>query len=99
MPYVVTDRCIGVKDLSCIDVCPVDCIYHEDDADKMVYINIDECIACAACVPVCPPDAIQLAFDLEGTPDEVFTDLAATWVADHETGRARLEEILAERAG
>ncbi|HJN91190.1 MAG TPA: ferredoxin, partial [Dehalococcoidia bacterium] len=43
MPYVVTDPCVGNKDLTCIDVCPVDCIYDGGDVDKMVYINVDEC--------------------------------------------------------
>ena len=41
MPYVVTDRCIGTKDLTCIDVCPVDCIYDGGAEDKMVYIDVD----------------------------------------------------------
>ena len=26
MTYVITEACIGVKDRSCVDVCPVDCI-------------------------------------------------------------------------
>ncbi|MGH2498410.1 MAG: 4Fe-4S dicluster domain-containing protein [Ktedonobacteraceae bacterium] len=27
MTYVITQPCIGVKDGSCVDVCPVDCIH------------------------------------------------------------------------
>ncbi|HYT46384.1 MAG TPA: ferredoxin, partial [Methylomirabilota bacterium] len=27
MTYVITQPCIGVKDASCVDVCPVDCIH------------------------------------------------------------------------
>jgi NAD-dependent dihydropyrimidine dehydrogenase PreA subunit len=27
MTYVIADPCIDVKDLSCIEVCPVDCIH------------------------------------------------------------------------
>jgi NAD-dependent dihydropyrimidine dehydrogenase PreA subunit len=27
MTYVITAPCIGVKDGSCVDVCPVDCIH------------------------------------------------------------------------
>jgi ferredoxin len=42
LPYVVTEPCIGVKDKSCITVCPVDCIYEGPD---MVYIHPDECIS------------------------------------------------------
>ena len=57
MTYVVTETCIDLKDKSCIEVCPVDCI-HEVDADRMVYIDPDECIDCGACVDPCPVDAI-----------------------------------------
>ena len=98
MPYVVTDRCIGTKDLTCIDVCPVDCIYDGGAEDKMVYIDVDSCIACGACIPVCPADAIELVYDVEGTPDKVFTHLAAAWVLDRPAGRQQLEQILGERA-
>jgi ferredoxin len=44
MTYVIAEPCIGVKDRSCLDVCPVDCIY--------------EGIDCGACVPECPVTAI-----------------------------------------
>ncbi|MBI4421919.1 MAG: ferredoxin, partial [Gemmatimonadetes bacterium] len=27
MPYIIAEPCINVKDRSCVDVCPVDCIY------------------------------------------------------------------------
>ena len=27
MTYIITEPCVGVKDASCVDVCPVDCIY------------------------------------------------------------------------
>ena len=55
MAYIITDPCVDVKDASCVDVCPVDCIY---EGDRMYYINPDECIDCAACEPVCPVAAI-----------------------------------------
>src|SRR5205085_10947493 len=55
--YVITQPCIGVKDASCVEVCPVDCI-HTDDAAEMYYIDPDECIDCGACVDPCPVDAI-----------------------------------------
>ena len=57
MTYVIVETCIGVKDASCIDVCPMDCI-HGNEADQMLYIDPEECIDCAGCVPVCPVDAI-----------------------------------------
>ena len=30
MAYVITQPCIGTKDASCVEVCPVDCISLED---------------------------------------------------------------------
>ncbi|MCH7997185.1 MAG: ferredoxin family protein [Chloroflexi bacterium] len=59
MTYIIAEPCIGVKDLSCVEVCPVDCIYPADgEGDTMLYIDPDECIDCAACEPVCPVTAI-----------------------------------------
>jgi ferredoxin len=55
--YVIVQPCVGVKDASCVEVCPVDCI-HSDDAATMYYIDPDECIDCGACVDPCPVDAI-----------------------------------------
>jgi ferredoxin len=55
MPYVIAEPCIGVKDASCVDVCPVNCIYEADD---QYVINPDECIDCAACEVACPVSAI-----------------------------------------
>ena len=57
MTYVITEPCVGVKDGSCVDVCPVDCI-HSSDSEDMFYIDPVECIDCAACEPVCPVTAI-----------------------------------------
>ena len=57
MTYVIAEPCIGVKDKSCIDVCPMDCI-HGTDADEMLYIEPEDCIDCGACVPACPVEAI-----------------------------------------
>jgi ferredoxin len=57
MAYVICEPCIGVKDGSCVEVCPVDCI-HTTEEDDMYYINPDECIDCGACVDPCPVDAI-----------------------------------------
>jgi len=57
MTFVITEPCIGVKDASCVTVCPVDCIYSDDNADQY-YINPDECIDCGACEPECPVSAI-----------------------------------------
>ncbi len=31
MAYVITEACIGTKDASCTEVCPVDCIHPTPD--------------------------------------------------------------------
>ena len=55
MAYVITSPCIGVKDASCVEECPVDCIHEGED---QYYIDPDVCIDCGACEPVCPVEAI-----------------------------------------
>ena len=55
MAYVITQPCIGVKDASCVDVCPVDCI---EEGEDMFYIDPDVCIDCGACVAACPVDGM-----------------------------------------
>ena len=57
MPYVIAEPCVGVKDKSCVAVCPVDCIHGTDDDDQL-YIDPAECIDCGLCEPECPVDAI-----------------------------------------
>jgi ferredoxin len=61
--YVINEPCLGEKDTSCVEVCPVDCIHPTPDepgfaeADQL-YIDPAECIDCDACVEACPVDAI-----------------------------------------
>ena len=55
MTYIIAEPCIDVKDLSCVDVCPVDCIH---EAKRILVIDSEECIDCAACEPECPVEAI-----------------------------------------
>ncbi len=63
MTYVIAEPCIGEKDASCTEVCPVDCIHPTQDEPgfaeaTMLYIDPEECIDCDACVEACPVDAI-----------------------------------------
>jgi NAD-dependent dihydropyrimidine dehydrogenase PreA subunit len=63
MTYVIVSPCVGLKDGSCVDVCPVDCIHPaagESDYENVqqLFINPDECIDCGACEPACPVSAI-----------------------------------------
>jgi NAD-dependent dihydropyrimidine dehydrogenase PreA subunit len=66
MAYVITEPCIGTKDASCVDVCPVDCIHTTED-DEQYFIDPDICIDCEACVFVCPVTAI---FYEEDVPED-----------------------------
>ena len=61
MTHVVTDACILCKYTDCVDVCPVDA-FHE--GPNCLFINPDECIDCAVCVPECPADAIYAEEDV-----------------------------------
>jgi NAD-dependent dihydropyrimidine dehydrogenase PreA subunit len=45
MTYIIGEPCIDIKDRSCVDVCPVDCIH---EADRMLVIDPEECIDCFA---------------------------------------------------
>jgi ferredoxin len=63
MPYVITEPCIGTKDRSCVDVCPVDCIHGTED-DAQLYIDPEVCIDCGACVSACPVEAIYADADV-----------------------------------
>ncbi len=45
MTYIIAEPCIDIKDRSCVDVCPVDCIH---EADRMLVIDPEECIDCFA---------------------------------------------------
>lgn len=91
MTYVVTATCIDVKDKSCIEVCPVDCI-HEVDEDRMVFIDPDECIDCGACVDPCPVDAIFAEEDVpaDQTP---FVQVNKTYFSDKSAARSAVDEV------
>jgi NAD-dependent dihydropyrimidine dehydrogenase PreA subunit len=77
MAYIITEPCIGTKDKSCVDVCPVDCIHGKDD-DEMLYIDPEVCIDCGACEPACP---VQAIFPADLTPDKWkhFIQMNADW--------------------
>jgi NAD-dependent dihydropyrimidine dehydrogenase PreA subunit len=43
--YIIAEPCIDIKDKSCIDVCPVDCIH---EFERILVIDPEECIDCFA---------------------------------------------------
>jgi NAD-dependent dihydropyrimidine dehydrogenase PreA subunit len=95
MAYVVTLKCIGTTDHSCVVVCPVDCFYRhrdgslnkkyerparKDGEEGMLVINPDECINCGACETECPVEAI---YEDTSIPEEYkeFADINEKAVA------------------
>jgi ferredoxin len=37
--YVIAEPCVDTMELSCLAVCPVDCIHYEPGVDRMMYID------------------------------------------------------------
>ena len=88
MTYVIAEPCIDVLDISCVSVCPVDCIHFEEGVDRKLFIDPNECIDCGACEPECPVNAI---FPEESLPAEWanYTAIDATWFTDKGRGPRR----------
>jgi NAD-dependent dihydropyrimidine dehydrogenase PreA subunit len=72
MTYIIAEPCIDIKDLSCVDVCPVDCIHQ---ADRILVIDPEECIDCFA-----PSEEFLTSYglrtfaEMENTACRVLTD-------------------------
>ncbi|MEM8874200.1 MAG: 4Fe-4S binding protein [Planctomycetota bacterium] len=88
MAHVIAEPCIGTKDTSCVQVCPVDCIHPTDQADDFesadqLFIDPDVCIDCGLCVDECPVTAI---FPAEDLPEEWsdFIEKNAKYFRDQE---------------
>lgn len=64
MTYIIAQPCVDVLDKSCMEECPVDCIY---EGERMLYIHPGECVDCGACEPACPVEAIYFE---EDAPEE-----------------------------
>ena len=90
MAYVIAEPCIDVLDVSCVSVCPVDCIHFEEGVDRKLFIDPNECIDCGACEPECPVNAI---FPEESLPPEWanYTAIDATWYTDKAAARAAVD--------
>lgn len=78
MPWVITRLCRDCLDMSCVEVCPVDCIYEhtgesENGWPNQLYIDPEECIDCGVCEPECPWEAI---FEDERVPEPFKEDVA-----------------------
>ncbi len=92
MAYVITAACIVVKDQSCVNVCPMDCIYEEGEIDRMLYINPEECIDCGACEPECPVEAIMQETDV---PEKLshFTGINELYFRDKQAARFEINRL------
>jgi NAD-dependent dihydropyrimidine dehydrogenase PreA subunit len=70
--YIIAEPCIDIKDLSCVDVCPVDCIH---EFERILIIDPEECIDCFA-----PSEQLVTAYglrtfaELEDQSCRVLTD-------------------------
>lgn len=74
MTYVIGAACVDVKDKSCVQDCPVDCIY---EGARTMYINPDECVDCGACSSICRLDAIYWEGDLPEDQRQFLAENAA----------------------
>src|SRR3954449_5337858 len=92
MAYVIAEPCIDVLDISCVSVCPVDCIHYEEGVDRKLFIDPNECIDCGACEPECPVNAI---FPEESLPTEwaQYTQIDATWYTDRAAAREEVDSL------
>jgi len=90
--YIISETCVDVKDRSCAEVCPVDCIHGTDD-DRMLYIDPGECIDCGACVDPCPVDAIYAADDLPVT-QQAYAEINRIYFEDRAAARRRVDDLV-----
>lgn len=84
MAYVIGAACVDVTDRSCVEQCPVDCIY---EGRRKLYINPAECIDCGACEATCPVEAITHESRRAVGPIDWLAD-TNTFFADVLSGRA-----------
>ncbi len=72
MTYIIAEPCIDIKDKSCVDVCPVDCIH---EANRILVIDPEECIDCfAAGEQFMTPYGLRTFGELENQSVRVLTD-------------------------
>src|SRR5438270_2580598 len=72
MTYIIAEPCIDIKDLSCVDVCPVDCIH---EIERILIIDPEECIDCfAGDEQLLTTYGLRSFAELESQPCRVLTD-------------------------
>ena len=80
MTWVITRLCSDCVDMSCVDVCPVDCIVSPASEETKVtmgndqlFIDPEQCIDCGVCEAECPWEAI---FADDDVPEIFHDDIA-----------------------
>ena len=72
MTYIIAEPCIDIKDRSCVDVCPVDCIH---EFGRILIIDPEECIDCfAPTEQLVTSHGLRTFAELEDTSCRVLTD-------------------------
>ena len=72
MTYIIAEPCIDIKDRSCVDVCPVDCIH---EFERILIIDPEECIDCfAPTEQFITEHGLRSFADLEDKSCRVLTD-------------------------
>jgi NAD-dependent dihydropyrimidine dehydrogenase PreA subunit len=70
--YIIAEPCIDIKDRSCVDVCPVDCIH---EFERILIIDPEECIDCfAPSESFLTTQGVRSFAELENQPCRVLTD-------------------------
>lgn len=71
MPWIKQEDCVGCE--TCIEECPVDAIYLENET---AHIEKKLCIRCGTCHDICPEEAIR--HDGEKIPEDVEANIEWT---------------------
>jgi NAD-dependent dihydropyrimidine dehydrogenase PreA subunit len=70
--YIIAEPCIDIKDRSCVDVCPVDCIH---EFERILIIDPEECIDCfAPAEQLITSHGLRTFAELEDRSCRVLTD-------------------------
>jgi NAD-dependent dihydropyrimidine dehydrogenase PreA subunit len=70
--YIIAEPCIDIKDKSCVDVCPVDCIH---EFARILIIDPEECIDCfAPTEQLITSHGLRTFAELENRSCKVLTD-------------------------